>query len=244
MRVIDVEQGSQEWRKERLAKVTGTRMDSVMGSQLDQLMLACELIAEEATEQGAEFKATKPMVRGIEEEPFARKAFQEATGKKVEELGFCISDEYDYLGVSGDGWIKHKGKYTEALENKSPDSKIAVFYTVCTEMPPEELGLGSYSTVTKTNPEPVFKPSAKAAYYGIPAQYKWQVITYFVVNTDLQKLYFTVFDSRFIDDRAKLKIVEITREQVQNEIDEAVKELVKFREFWLKLRGIIIKDDF
>ncbi len=244
MKIINVEQGSQEWKRARLAMVTGTRMDDVMGSELDQLMLACELIAEEATEQSKDFKATPSMERGTAEEPFARKLFQERTGKKVEELGFCVSDEYDYLGVSGDGWIKNGKKYTEALENKSPDTKTTVFYTLGSCFSPEELGLGSYSAPTKSNPDPVFKPSAKAPYYGIPAQYKWQVVTYFMVNTDLTKLYFTVYDSRMIDDRSKLTIVEVTREQVAPEIEAATKKLVEFREFWLKLRTAIIKNDF
>lgn len=246
MKVIEVEQGTPEWRTSRLAMVTGTRMDSVMGSNLDKLMLICELIAEEGTEQAKSYKATQEMDRGTTEEAFAKKYFSEKSGKKITDLGFCISDELPYLGVSGDGWIKTGKTYGEAVEVKSPDSKTAVFYTLADLLNPEELGLGTWSKPTKTNPEEVFTPSAKAPFCGIPAQYKWQVITYFLVNTDLKKLHFIIWDPRFINDDNKMYVVTVERSNplIAAAIEEAKTELKEFREVWLTLRSKIIKDNF
>jgi len=243
MKIIkDLEQGSPEWHKERRCMITGSKMDNVMGSNLDQLMLICELIAEEMTEQSKAFKETAEMQRGTEEEVFARKHFEKKTKKTVKEIGFCKSDEYSYLGISGDGWIENNGILDEAIEIKCPDSKQSVFYKLADTLSATELGLGSWSAITKANPEPVFKESAKAPFLGIPAQYVWQVITYFMVNEKLQTLNFTVYDARFIDEESKMHIVVLDRknELVQNKITEAFAGLVEFRTLWLKCREAVI----
>lgn len=246
MKIIDCKQGTAEWLESRRCMVTGSKMDRVMGSSLDQLMLVCELIAEEATEQIKAFKSTPEMDRGTAEEVFARKHYENVKKAKVTQLGFCISDEFEYLGVSGDGWIENKGIYSGAIEIKSPDTKNAVFYKLASSLSPTVLGLGSWSKPTKTEPEPIWKDSSKAPFCGIPIDYKWQVITYFVVNTDLLWLDFNVYDPRFIDDASKLHIVRITRDdpRVQEAIEEVRKELVLFREFWMKCREKIINDNF
>lgn len=246
MKINKCEQGTPEWHDARRCMITGTKMDSVMGTSLDRLMLACELIAEEATELSKTFKVSAEMERGNIEEVFARKHFEKITGKEVTQIGFCRSDEFDYLGISGDGWIENNGKFTEALEIKCPDSKNAVFYKLADTLGPVELNLGSWSKPTKAEPDPIFKPSAKAPFLGIPAQYQWQVVTYFLVNTDLQTMNFGVYDARFIEEDSKMHIVKIERENpiLQLAMEEAKKELVEFRAFWLKCREIIIKDNF
>ena len=83
MQILNIEQGTQEWHDARRCKVTGTKLDSVMGTALDRVQLACELIAEEATEQSKIMKATAEMERGTSEEVFALKAFAKRTGKKL-----------------------------------------------------------------------------------------------------------------------------------------------------------------
>lgn len=247
MKILDnLVQGTPEWLESRRCMVTGSKMDSVTGTPLDRLMLACELIAEEATEQVKTFKTTAEMERGTAEEVFARKHFEETTGKKVKEIGFCISDEFDYLGVSGDGWIENDGVINEAIEIKSPDSKNAVFYKLADIFPATKLGLGSWSKPTKAEPEPIFKPSAKAPFLGIPAQYVDQVMTYFLVNEKLEKLNFVVYDARFVDEKSKMHVIVIERknELVQDKLCEMRKDLISFREFWLDLRNAIITDNF
>ena len=247
MKIIeDLIQGSSEWHNERRCMITGSKMDSVMGSNLEQLMLICELIAEELTEQSKVFKETAEMQRGTEEEVFARKHFEKKTNKTVKEIGFCKSDEYLYLGVSGDGWIENNGILDEAIEIKCPDSKQSVFYKLTDTLSATVLGLGSWSAITKANPEPVFKPSSKAPFLGIPAQYVWQVITYFMVNEKLQKLNFAVYDARFIDEESKIHIIVLDRnnELVQNKIKEAFAGLVEFRTLWLKYREAVIINKF
>lgn len=240
------EQGSAEWIAARRCMVTGTKFESVMGTELAKLNLICELIAEEATEMSKEFKATAEMERGNSEEKYARDAFEKLTGKTVVEIGFCVSDTIPYLGISGDGWIKNGKKYDEALEIKCPDMKNSVRHRLGMEMQNEELGLGSWSKPTAKEPELVFKPSASAYWLGIPSDYKWQVVAYFLVNESLQRLNFAVYDARFIDPecRLSLKVVERSNEVLQEAMAEALSELDSFREKWMNLRGRIIKDSF
>jgi hypothetical protein len=80
----------------------------------------------------------------------------------------------------------------------------------------------------------------------VPADYKWQIVQYFLVNADLLKLYFLVYDARFIDSKEKLYIVEVERsnELVQDAVKEAKEALERFRADWLKWREIVLPDQF
>ncbi len=233
MQILQLEQGSQEWHDARRCKVTGTKLDDIMGSPLARLQLICELIAEEATEQTKTFKTTAEMERGTAEEPFAVKAFETLTGKAIDKgVGFCISDEFDWFGFSPDGFIleEKSGKYTEGIEIKNPDTKTAMFYRIANMIPASETKLSA----------------SKQTFLGIPADYKWQVIAGFMVNTDLQKMSFLVYDARIIDEKQKLYVVEVFRENelLQDAMKEAHDELVRFRSDWLKWKDIILPDNF
>lgn len=237
MKIIECEQGSPEWNGYRRNRITGRKLDKVMGGPVAQFGLICDLISEEATEQSKIIRASQEMERGNNEEPFAIKMFEEMTGKKVDRLGLCISDQADWLALSPDGFIKNKkGKYTEALEIKSPDSSTAVYYKLTNLIPLEELGM------IKKNGE----CTAAAPFCGIPSEYKWQVIHYFIVNEDLQTLHFGIYDGRFLNNEAQLYVVSVNRtdEQIRLAITDAQNELLLFREKWLKYREIILLDNF
>lgn len=231
MKILNVEQGSQEWLDARRCMLTGTKLADVMGSNLDQLMLICELIAEEGTEQVKEMKATVEMKHGTEEEAPAVAFFENKTGKKVERIGLAKSDEFEYLLCSPDGFIADsKGKYTEAIEVKCPNASTAVFYKLSFMVEEKDLAL----------------TPAKKPFLGIPAQYKWQVVNYFLVNEDLKKLSFVTYDNRFILDETKMYIIEIERKNpsLQEAIREAKERLPLFRERWLRYRDIALPNNF
>lgn len=244
MKILNLEQGSPEWIKARSCMVTGTKLDDVMGSSLARVQLISELIAEEATEQTKSFKVTSEMERGTLEEPFAVKAFETKTGKKIDKsVGFCISDEFPWFGFSPDGFILDlvKNKYTEGIEIKNPDTKTAMFYRLTNMVGMRELGLGTFSKTTDG-----FTPSSKNPFLGIPADYKWQVVAGFLVNQDLEKMSFLVYDARILDDNQKLYVVEVFRnnELLQEAMAEARTALIKFRSDWLKWRDIILPSNF
>lgn len=229
MIIKKLEQGSEQWLSARRCKITGTKLKQVMGSSLSKAQLIAELIAERGTEQSKEFYPTQTMKRGSSEEKYALELFEKQTGKKVDQVGFCISDKYDWLALSPDGLIKDKkGEYTEAVEIKSPDSKTLILYKLMNFIGEKELGL----------------PASKRAICGVPADYIWQVINYFIVDEKLLKLQFCSFDERFINEKMKLFIVEVNREQLQPLIGKAEKELKAFRKLWLKWEKLVLINNF
>ena len=116
MKVIkDIEQGSQEWHELRRGRITGTCLKDVMGTPELQLKLIAELIAEEGTEQSKITRPTPEMERGIAEEVFTIKRYEDKYKRKVEKVTICIHDDYNWLAYSPDGLVKEKGKYSRGL---------------------------------------------------------------------------------------------------------------------------------
>lgn len=247
MKILDIEQGTPQWHDARRCKITGTKLKSVMGTNDARRSLIAELIAEEATEQSKIFRSTPEMERGTAEEIFAVREFEKRTGKIVGRIGMCVHPEYDFLALSPDGLIQSEnGKYEEAVEVKCPDSKKSILYQIENKIPPLETGIAKLSKPTKANPEPELVISATAPFLGIPSEYKWQVVNYFLVNKDLKKLYFLVYDPRFIDEETKLYTVEVSRENelMQEAIEEAESELLRFHADWMKWKEIILPSKF
>lgn len=230
MRVIkDIEQGTKEWHDLRRCRITSTKLEEVMGTPAARLALIAELIAEEGTEQSKIIRPTPEMERGTAEEIFAIKRFEEKYGKKVEKVTMCISSEFDWLAVSPDALIPDEnGKYTQSVEAKNPDSKTVIFYRML-----------------RKNPQ-IKVPASKIPFIGIPADYKWQVVADFLVNDELEKLYFLIHDARFIEDTAKLDVIEINREnpELQVAMKEAREELIKFRDEWMTWREEVLPSWF
>jgi len=237
MRTIAIEQGTKEWHDSRMCKITGTKLKAVMGTAEARRSLIAELIAEEATELSKAFVTTAEMERGNAEEIFAIRAYEAKTGKKVERVGMCVLDEHDWIALSPDGLIKDEaGKYSEATEVKCPDSKKAILYRIENMIPMEETGLMGKKG----------EPLSGAPFLGIPSEYKWQVVHYFLVNDDLKKLHFLIYDARFINEDAKLYTVEVSRDNeiLQEAVKEAMEALLKFRADWLAWKEIVLPTEF
>jgi hypothetical protein len=131
----DIEQGSPEWFKLKLGKVTGTRMKELRSS--NNLGLVDELIAEMISEQIAEVKTSEAMQRGSDMEPIARRAYEEYIECKVDQVGFLQSSEYDWFGLSPDGLISENGIYTKGVEIKCPNTDTHVKYIRQATVPAE-----------------------------------------------------------------------------------------------------------
>lgn len=229
MKINNVEQGSLEWLALRRCKVTGTKLKDVMGTPQARIKLIAELIAEEATEQSKNVRTSPEMERGSAEEPFAIREFMARTGKKVERVGICISDDFPWLACSPDGLIGKKKVYNEALEIKCPESSTAIYNRIANMVSAEELG-------TK----------AKLNFIGVPEEYKWQMVNYFLVNEKLQILNFAIYDARFIDQQEKMYIIKVERDNpaLQEAIMQAKEELVRFRKDWLSWKEIVLPSNF
>lgn len=117
MQVINIDQNSDEWLEMRKGKITGSKMKNLVvkrgtGKKIGFYQLVADHLAID--ENGL----SSSRDRGHEFEAEAIKAFEEQTGKKVEQTGMWLSDENPDIAVSPDGAISVNGEYTEAVEVK------------------------------------------------------------------------------------------------------------------------------
>lgn len=199
MKVLPFEQGSDEWKEARIGVITGTRLKQVLGTQSKSLLY--ELIAETLAPT-PEGMTNEAMERGVELESDARMLYESTTGYTMEEVGFCLHDDHDWLGVSPDGLFKEKKKYVGAVEIKCPNTKTHIEYLIEKK---------------------------------VPAEYRAQVLQYFIVNENLEWLDFVSYDPRIQIPEMQMSIVHVLREDVQDEIGVAWGKLYDFRAKWEKL---------
>ena len=92
---VKVEQGTKEWKNLRLGKITGTRLKGIRSS--NNLPIIDEMISELVVGEAEFIFINDAMKRGNEKEPEARALYIEKTGADIEEVGFCISIDNDYI---------------------------------------------------------------------------------------------------------------------------------------------------
>ena len=197
MKILDLPQRSQQWFEARLGVITGSRAKQVFAK--NNLPFIDELIAERMTGTIPESFTSDAMKHGILFEPEAIRVYEETTKNKVEEIGFCVHDNYPFIAVSPDGLVKVDGKYQGAVEVKCPSSKKHIEY----------IRIGR-----------------------VPAEYKAQVLHYFVVVDDLQWLDFVTYDPRMKSH--KINVHRVHRSEIQEEVDAALAAYLKFYDKLLK----------
>lgn len=116
MKIIEIDQGTDEWLNLRKGKITGSKLKDIVvirgNSEKDGFykLLADKLAIDEAYED--------PMERGHRLEDDALQMFGDVTGKKVAKSGFWISDENENMACSPDGIVVSGKTITEAIEIK------------------------------------------------------------------------------------------------------------------------------
>jgi len=132
----DLVQGTDEWRAVRKGLITGTKLKDVF--KANNLDLVDSLIAERISDEIEENYTNKAMERGTELEPVARAEYEKITGLKVEQIGFAVSNEFNFIGLSPDGLIKTSDdKYKIGLEIKCPNTSTHVRYIRMNSIPNE-----------------------------------------------------------------------------------------------------------
>jgi putative phage-type endonuclease len=137
MQKHNIEQRTPEWEQLRKTNITGTVLKGLMGTPRARQEAIYETIANRLTvgvESDEEYE--NPMVRGTRLEPDAIAQFEFDTGKTVESVGFCESDEIRGVAQSPDGYIKGTND-TEAIEIKSMGGKNHVKLWLTNEVPDE-----------------------------------------------------------------------------------------------------------
>jgi len=120
---MDIQQRSPEWEQLRKTRLTGTMVKSIMGTPRAKQEAFYEVIANRLTigvESDGEYE--NPMDRGTRLEPDAIASFELETGKSIENIGLCESDENEQIAMSPDGYVRGTN-YTEAIEVKCMGGK-------------------------------------------------------------------------------------------------------------------------
>lgn len=229
MQVIkSMEQGSEEWLNSRMGKITGTKVKNIMGTSTAYWNQVAEFIAEEGTGRFKSFRTTEEMERGNTEEKYALQSFTERTGKEVETVSMCISDENPMWTYSPDGLIK--GDYSEGIEIKSLDSKNHVMNVMKNEVEGIAIEL----------------PKGQRNILGVPSEHIWQVVHSFLVNEKQEVLNFIFWDSRFLSEEWQLSRVQVMREseEMQELLTKERAGLKKFEEDVARVKPLILKSSF
>jgi putative phage-type endonuclease len=135
MRNNEMEQRSEEWFKDRKGKLTGSNIGAALG--VNPWKTPDDLIRQMVREyHGAESEFTGNIATeyGRLHEPLASMDYMAKTGNMVQECGFYVHPEHDWLGASPDGLIDEDG----LIEIKCPfgqrNAKPPVFKT-CADQP-------------------------------------------------------------------------------------------------------------
>jgi len=135
VRILNCEQGSQEWFNARLGVPSASSYKKLItstGKKASTFKDYCyELAVERLTGERTEIYTSKHMERGTELEPDARAFFGLYTDLDVEEVGFVLEDDGRF-GCSPDGLIEGSG-----LEIKCPMAKTHIKYLDENRCPPE-----------------------------------------------------------------------------------------------------------
>ena len=146
-------QGTTEWFAARCGKVTASRVADIIaktktGYSTSRDNYMAQLVCERLTNTPTEGFTNAAMQWGVEQEPFARAAYETAKGVMVEEVGFIVHPEIDMSGASPDGFVGVNGLVEIKCPNTAThiqtllDQKVAEKYITqmmwqmaCTERP-------------------------------------------------------------------------------------------------------------
>ena len=121
------EQRTEEWFRERMGKVTASRIADVMtrtksGYGASRKNYMTELLVERLTGEREESYINAAMQRGIDEEPIARTEYELDRGVLVDEVGFMQHPSIEMSGASPDGLVGDDGM----VEIKCPNTATHV----------------------------------------------------------------------------------------------------------------------
>jgi putative phage-type endonuclease len=119
-----IEQRTDEWFKQRLGKVTASKIADVIaktktGVSASRENYSTQLTLERLTGQQAEFYTNAAMEWGTATEPQARTAYEVYREVLVDEVGFIDHPTIAMSGASPDGFVGEDG----LVEIKCPESK-------------------------------------------------------------------------------------------------------------------------
>lgn len=107
MQIVDIVQGSEDWFNLRLGKLTASHALAIENGGKGLDTLCRRLAAEIYTKSSVEKFTNDDMETGIEEEKYARMAYEMSSGHTVNEVGFVLYNHF--CGCSPDGLVNEDG---------------------------------------------------------------------------------------------------------------------------------------
>lgn len=134
-----LEQGSEEWLRARLGCATASMASSVITPtgklSASRIGYARKLARQCSIADTFPFEGNKYTEWGHQHEPAARAYFEQETGIKVSEVGFCTRED-KIIGCSPDGLIKGEdGEWIAGLEIKAPQIDQHGEYLIAETLP-------------------------------------------------------------------------------------------------------------
>ncbi len=124
---LDVEQGSDEWRRARLGFVSASSIAAVMakGAGKTRQSYLEKIVAERLTQEIGEGYSNASMEWGTQTEPQARMAYEVSKETFVTKTGFHKHPTINFVGVSPDGLLDEENALVEI---KCPNSTTHLSY--------------------------------------------------------------------------------------------------------------------
>jgi putative phage-type endonuclease len=137
MKIIDFPQGSAEWLSSRAGKVTASKIADVMakgksGEAADRKNYRAQIVAEILTGKPQDSVFMNDAMKwGVENEPFARAAYEVATETMVDQVGLVLHPNMDRAAASPDGLVGKVG----LVEIKCPNTATHIEYLLSGQVP-------------------------------------------------------------------------------------------------------------
>ena len=141
--LVDVEQGSPEWKAARAGKVTASKIKDLMatiksGESASRRDYRTQIVTEILTQEpAADIFQSAEMKWGIDQEPNARLAFEREKGVMVATVGFVLHPTIERAGSSPDGLIGWDGENEPdaIVQFKCPKSSTHLNYIMEGKVP-------------------------------------------------------------------------------------------------------------
>lgn len=130
LNMASMEQGSPEWISARIGNISASNFWQLLvagrGKTRDAYLRS--VVSEVISGKPAEHIKTWDMIRGNELEPYARLAYEKATGLKVDQIGLVYLDDRKNVSCSPDGMVVLDNRIERGVEIKCPNPKKHVEY--------------------------------------------------------------------------------------------------------------------
>ncbi len=136
-----LEQRSEEWRIARMGKVTASAIADVLSKPkkgtaetAGRMNYRAQIIAEILSQKPCDDPfISRPMQWGIDQEPFARAAYELYRGYLIDTAGFVEHPRIENFGCSPDGLVSDEG----LVQFKCPNTATHIDYLLRGEVPAE-----------------------------------------------------------------------------------------------------------